>query len=201
MALKHAILATLLDGEASGYELAKVFDVAVADFWRASPQQIYTELRRLEAEKVIKGRAVAQADRPNKRVFKITRAGRDELYAFTQRETNKSTVRDDLMVKLQAADFADIDSLIAQLDARAEQSRERAEMFEGLLALQRGDQNENVHLATSERIGPYLTCLRGLLFEQENAVSSEWAAEVLRARQAGKRPPKVPRGLLPRTSS
>ena len=40
MALKHAVLAALLEGEASGYELSKRFDVSVANFWPATPQQM-----------------------------------------------------------------------------------------------------------------------------------------------------------------
>jgi DNA-binding PadR family transcriptional regulator len=40
MALRHAVLAALLEGEVSGYQLAKRFDVSVANFWSASPQQL-----------------------------------------------------------------------------------------------------------------------------------------------------------------
>jgi len=47
MALRHAVLAALLEGEASGYQLAKRFDVSVANFWSATPQQLYRELDRL----------------------------------------------------------------------------------------------------------------------------------------------------------
>ena len=49
MSLRHAILAALLDGGASGYQLAKNFDVSVASYWFATPQQLYAELGRLEA--------------------------------------------------------------------------------------------------------------------------------------------------------
>ncbi len=48
MSLRHATLASLLDGEASGYELAKRMDISVANFWHALPTQIYAELRKLE---------------------------------------------------------------------------------------------------------------------------------------------------------
>ncbi len=79
MALRHAVLAALLDGEYSGYELAKSFDIGVANFWHASPQQLYTELARLEKEGLVEGRQVVQETRPNKRLFRVTGAGRDEL--------------------------------------------------------------------------------------------------------------------------
>ncbi|TMR35535.1 polysaccharide deacetylase family protein [Actinomadura geliboluensis] len=68
MALRHAVLAALLDGEYSGYQLAKIFDLSVSNFWHAVPQQLYSELSRLETEGLIRGRQIIQHDRPNKRV-------------------------------------------------------------------------------------------------------------------------------------
>ena len=44
MALRNAVMAALLDGEASGYDLAKGFEASVANFWMATPQQVYREL-------------------------------------------------------------------------------------------------------------------------------------------------------------
>jgi DNA-binding PadR family transcriptional regulator len=198
MALRHAILAALLDDEASGYELSKMFDVAVSDFWQASPQQIYAELGTLERARLVRGRRVRQRGRPDKRVFRITGEGRDELLAFSRRPPRASTIRDDLMVRLHAVEASDADAVIEQLRKRGEQARVKAEMFERLLAVMRGERDENTYLAEGARIGPYLTCLRGLLFEQENALSSEWAAALLEARRDGTEPPPVPDGLAPR---
>ncbi|GAA3082491.1 hypothetical protein GCM10020000_80610 [Streptomyces olivoverticillatus] len=53
MALRHAVLAALLDGDLSGYQLAKEFDLGVANFWHAQPQQLYAELTRLEKNGLI----------------------------------------------------------------------------------------------------------------------------------------------------
>ena len=47
MSLRDAVLAALLEGESSGYDLAKAFDASVANFWMATPQQLYRELDRL----------------------------------------------------------------------------------------------------------------------------------------------------------
>ena len=41
MALQDAILTALAHDESSGYDLAKAFDVSVANYWTASPQQLY----------------------------------------------------------------------------------------------------------------------------------------------------------------
>ncbi len=69
MSLRNAVLATLLEGEASGYDLAKSFDVSVANFWMATPQQLYRELDKMAAEGLIQARVVQQERRPNKRLF------------------------------------------------------------------------------------------------------------------------------------
>ena len=83
MALRHAVLAALLEGEASGYQLAKRFDVSVANFWSTTPQQLYRELDRLESDGLVRARLVRQQRRPDKRVFTLTDAGRADLHRFT----------------------------------------------------------------------------------------------------------------------
>ena len=82
MALRHAVLAALLDEELSGYQLAKAFDLGVANFWHALPQQLYAELTELEKDGLITGREVVQDTRPNKRLFQVTDAGLAELEQF-----------------------------------------------------------------------------------------------------------------------
>ena len=182
MALRHAVLAALLDGEYSGYELAKVFNVSVANFWYAVPQQLYAELTRLERDGLIAGRRVIQHDRPNKRVFRVTDAGIAELAAFAAAPTKPSFIREDLLVMVQAVDELDPAPVIAQLEERAAAAAAKVETFDRLLARMRGDRDEESFLRDGERVGPYLTCLRGRTFEQENAAWCQRAVAVLRAR-------------------
>ncbi|WP_433327165.1 PadR family transcriptional regulator [Spirillospora sp. CA-294931] len=182
MALRHAVLAALLDGEHSGYELTKIFDISVSNFWHAVPQQIYAELTRLERAGLIEGRQVIQHDRPNKRLFTITEAGLAELQDFADAASKPSFIRDDLLVKVQAVDGLDPAPVIAQLDERAAQARGRIELFTRILVRLRGPLDEEEFLARGERVGPYLTCLRGLRFEHENRDWCTGTAALLRAR-------------------
>src|SRR5262245_43869618 len=112
MALRHAVLAALLDEELSGYQLVKAFDLGAANFWHAKPQQLYAELTRLEKEGLITGREVVQETRPNKRVFRVTDSGLAELEHFTASAAKPSFIRDDLVVMVQAADHVDAETLI-----------------------------------------------------------------------------------------
>lgn len=182
MALRHAVLAALLDGEYSGYQLAKGFDIGVANFWHALPQQLYAELTRLEADGLVCGREVVQEGRPNKRLFRVTDAGLAELERFAARSAKPSFIRDDLLVKVQAVDGVRAAAVIEQLEERARVARAKAEVLEQLLRALRGDADEDAFLREGERVGPYLTCLRGLAFERENLAWCRRAAAVLKAR-------------------
>ncbi|MFI0977262.1 PadR family transcriptional regulator [Streptomyces sp. NPDC021093] len=184
MALRHAVLAALLDGEYSGYQLAKAFDVGVANFWHALPQQLYAELTKLEKEGLVAGRQVIQETRPNKRLFRVTDAGRAELERFAAAVAKPSFIRDDLLVKVQVADRIGTAPVIEQLQERASAAEGKIELLGTLLRQLRGDADEDEFLRRGERIGPYLTCLRGLSFEQEHRDWCLRIAAVLRERQS-----------------
>ncbi|MEV4743420.1 PadR family transcriptional regulator [Streptomyces sp. NPDC049555] len=182
MALRHAVLAALLDGELSGYQLTKAFDLGMANFWHAQPQQLYAELNRLEKDGFIAGREVLQETRPTKRLFHVTDAGVAELERFTAASAKPSFIRDDLLVKVQAADHVDTATLIAQLAERAAVARARIDLFTDLLRTMRGERTEEDFLRHGARIGPYLTCARGLAFEEGNRDWCERAIGILRVR-------------------
>ncbi|MEU0148934.1 PadR family transcriptional regulator [Streptomyces sp. NPDC006288] len=168
MALRHAVLAALLDGESSGYQLAKAFDIGVANFWHAVPQQLYAELAELERKGLVAGRQVIQESRPNKRLFHVTEAGVAELESFAAGVSKPSSIRDDLLVKVQAADHVDTAPVIEQLQERATAAGAKIELLGKVLHRLRDGTTEEEYLRTGDRVGPYLTCLRGLSFEQSH---------------------------------
>ncbi|MCX4967591.1 PadR family transcriptional regulator [Streptomyces sp. NBC_00654] len=186
MALRHAVLAALLDVELSGYQLAKAFGTGVANFWHALPQQLYAELTKLEKEGLITGREVVQEARPNKRLFRVTDTGLAELEQFAESATKPSFIRDDLLVKVQAADHLDTGTLIAQLTERATFAEAKIGRFGELLRNMRGERSEEEFLRHGERIGPYLTCRRGLDFELGNRDWCTHTAAILREREAAR---------------
>ncbi|WP_431980255.1 PadR family transcriptional regulator [Streptomyces qinglanensis] len=184
MALRHAVLAALLDEELSGYQLAKQFDAGVANFWHALPQQVYAELAKLEEDGLVSGREVVQESRPNKRLFQVTDAGLGALRRFAATPAKPTFVRDDLLVAVQAADRLDTADLIDRLEKRAAFAQTKAELFEALLRTMRGNRDEDDFLRHGRRIGPYLTCLRGLDFERSNQEWCRRTATVLRERSS-----------------
>lgn len=63
----------------TGYELAKAFDASLSFVWQAQTSQIYRELNALEKNGCLTSERVIQDEKPNKRVYSITDAGREQL--------------------------------------------------------------------------------------------------------------------------
>ncbi|MET9731186.1 PadR family transcriptional regulator [Streptomyces sp. NPDC006458] len=188
MALRNALMAALLQGEASGYDLAKEFDASVANFWMASPQQLYRELERMEGDGLITARVVEQERRPNKRLFSLTEAGHEAVRAYVSEPPAKPTaIRDELMVKVQCADVGDIDAVRAAVAERSEWATAKLERYERLRQRLLDGRTEDEYFAEAESIGPYLTLLRGIAFERENIRWGEIALRRLEERAAARK--------------
>lgn len=71
MTLSYSILATLEGRSCSGYELWKIFSEHTYYCWKASQQQIYRELSKLEKLEAICSQIVFQEGRPNKKIYSI----------------------------------------------------------------------------------------------------------------------------------
>ncbi|MEC3957055.1 PadR family transcriptional regulator [Nocardia sp. CDC153] len=186
MALRNAVLAALLEGEASGYDLAKGFDASVANFWLATPQQLYKELERMAAEGLIETRVVQQERRPNKRLHSITPAGRAALHAFIAEPAKPTAIRDELMVKIQGMEPEDAPVVRAALVEKSDWAKAKLARYERLRTRLLNGRSEQAYLEESDRIGPYLTLLRGISFEQENIRWSEFALSVIDRRIAAR---------------
>jgi DNA-binding PadR family transcriptional regulator len=176
MALRHAVLAALANGEASGYDLAKRFDVSVANFWSSTPQQLYQELERLENERLLHARVVRQRRRPDKRVFTLTDAGRDELRKFTTEPAKPAALRDDLLVKLHAVDVGEQAAVVEALTTRLERARAKLARYDRIRDDLLAGRSEEEFIRDAGSIGSYLTLMGGRMYEQQNI---RWCRRVL----------------------
>ncbi len=79
MSLEFAVLGFLNYHPYTGYDLKKIFDKSVQHFWHADQSQIYRTLARLTELGYVCMEKVPQEDRPDRKVYTITEAGRSEL--------------------------------------------------------------------------------------------------------------------------
>jgi PadR family transcriptional regulator, regulatory protein AphA len=100
--LREVILTVLAHRPMTGYEIARNFDQVLSHFWRASHQQIYRELARMNGDGYVVFRAVAQSGKPEKKLYSLTKAGRAVLKEWVAAPTDLPRPQNDLLVKLLA---------------------------------------------------------------------------------------------------
>lgn len=182
MALNHAILSLLIDNPHSGYDLAKEFSESVNFFWKATHQQIYRELAKLEAQDLVSAVTIEQEGRPDKKLYSITDAGKTFLAEWLLKPCDVMPIKEDLLVKLWASNLISVPNLIDPDHAIAtlleEFQRHRQFHIEKLATFQ---QIENQYYATPTALSfgqkyRYLVLRRGIRYEQDYIA---WCEEVL----------------------
>jgi len=105
MPIHHAVLALLEEGDSYGYELRAHFRQMVGPQWGdLNIGHLYQVLERLVRDGLVKKREVEQETRPDKVVYRITRAGHKELDEWLESPfVRQGGYRDDFFLKLAAA--------------------------------------------------------------------------------------------------
>ena len=92
------MLGLLLDGDASGYDLVKRTQSGVGHVWTPAKSRVYVVLARLLDGGLVARRDVRQSDRPDKQVYRITRAGDQAFRAWLEEPSWRS--HDELLLKV-----------------------------------------------------------------------------------------------------
>jgi DNA-binding PadR family transcriptional regulator len=103
--IHHAVLGLLADGPSYGYELKASFEDAIGPQWgELNIGHVYQVLDRLVRDGLVTRREVSQRDRPDKVVYRLTRAGRSELDQWLgEPVVRQRGYRDDFFLKLFVA--------------------------------------------------------------------------------------------------
>jgi DNA-binding PadR family transcriptional regulator len=172
MALEHAILVSLAERSATGYDLARRFDASIGNFWKASHQQIYKVLGRMHADGLVTSEAVAQDGRPDKKVYAITDTGREELARFTAEPSAPEPLRSPFAVKLRALAHGDREAVLADVHRKRALHAEKLDYYEASAARFYPDPDA----LDDADVGPYLV-LRGGIIAEQTQIS--WCDEIL----------------------
>jgi DNA-binding PadR family transcriptional regulator len=103
--IQHAVLALLSDGESYGYELRAEFERAVGPQWgQLNIGHLYQILDRLVRDGLVTKREVEQRRLPDRVVYRLTSAGKQELNHWLEMPfVRQAGYRDDFFLKLLAA--------------------------------------------------------------------------------------------------
>lgn len=122
----YIILGMLTGREMSGYELMLMLARSLKHFyWTPAKSQIYAELRRLEAYDLLVAHDVVQEQRPDKRVYRLTRRGHDAVQQWlTASQVEPDRYKSSYMAKLFFGHMLPRERLFALLDSRRRQLTE-----------------------------------------------------------------------------
>jgi len=116
MHLRYALLALLGDGEAHGYELLKRFNRRIGPFWHPNIGQVYQLLHDLERRGLVTRRNEHAGTRP-RRIFRLTARGDRALTTWlTRRPGWPAPLRDEIFVRVLAAERGGLPAVLAQLE-------------------------------------------------------------------------------------
>ncbi len=119
--MREALLALLAVGPAHGYELKHAYDRAFAGSSQPlNVGQVYTTLQRLERDALVSSRQVEQSDRPNKTVYELTDAGREEVRKWFESDIVTPRLRSEFVTRFVIAMVTGVTDASALVDRQRE---------------------------------------------------------------------------------
>jgi PadR family transcriptional regulator, regulatory protein AphA len=116
-----------LEGERSGYDLAKQAERSVGHVWAPTKSHLYAVLRRLTAEGLVAARGVRQERRPDKQLHSLTDSGREALARWLDEPVRGD--RDGLVLRLFLGGLATPEAYRRTLEAFRDDAGEQLERF------------------------------------------------------------------------
>jgi PadR family transcriptional regulator AphA len=170
--ITYAILGMLARwGPMSGYDLKRWFDQGVGQIWSAAYGQIYKELNRLQTLGWAEMEREEQEARPDRKVYRVTPAGREALAAWLGQRAEPPQMRDELLLKLAFGSLAPPGALAETLRASIADHEQRLSRYQEELRTH-GDPTQpetwQQPRSTDSPTDPYvgLTARLGVAFEE-----------------------------------
>ncbi len=161
MALAHALLAALIEQPCSGYDLAKQFDGSVGFFWKASHQQIYRELTKLESSGWVSAETILQESRPDKKLYSATELGQKQLREWIAQPSEPAPPKEELLVKIFAGYLVPRQVIVEELERHRRTHQEKLSSYQDL----EDEYFQNPQELPWDAKFRYLTLRRGIDYE------------------------------------
>lgn len=133
--LKYVLLGGLNIMPLTGYQLKLWVDQTIRHFWHAHTSQVYRTLDGLEKEGLTRSDIQPQDTRPDRRLYHITQAGRDELRTWlAQPMTEIEPTKDALLVRLYFSAQLDKATVLMQLRLQRALHQQQLDLLRGDIA-------------------------------------------------------------------
>jgi DNA-binding PadR family transcriptional regulator len=177
--LGYALLGLLARGDQTGYQLSHGLKDPVSFFWHAQHSQIYPELARLESLGLVQHRLIEQTERPDKKVYSLTKSGRETLQQWLETDPGVPKVRDEIVLKAYSLWLSTPEVGVQMMRDHAKAHAERQAEFERRLEHLRAKAGQEIWQPGSRWFSIHAVLRRGIGYEREYAEWCEWMAESL----------------------
>jgi DNA-binding PadR family transcriptional regulator len=132
---EYALLGLLRQQPDHGYELHQRLSADLGQVWHISQSQVYNILNRLEAQGYVTATVKKQAHLPDRRLFRLTAAGRRRFDAWFQAPATASvkTIRVEFMTRLYFAQRLSPETVPGLIEAQAAEVRAGLERLKATL--------------------------------------------------------------------
>lgn len=128
--VKTVCLGMLTDGAASGYDLKKQFESSFGHFFAAGYGSIYPALSSLAEDGFVTCEHIPQQGKPDRKLYRITAAGRACLLAALDNPAPCHKVRSEFLATMCFAHLMTPQQIKVVLDNRIEETERYLAMFE-----------------------------------------------------------------------
>ena len=173
--LKYAILGLINRETMTGYDLMKVFNMELVNFWYAKHSQIYPELKKLTDEGMITFETLPEGDKLRKKIYSITEKGKQDFQNWLlQQDLLEPTPKDIFRLKAYFIESMSNEEILAhfyyQLEQRQEKLSKHQTNMEILLA------TKDISTIQSPEYGDYIV-LKSAIKREKSYI--EWLGECI----------------------
>ncbi|NUR70036.1 MAG: PadR family transcriptional regulator [Hamadaea sp.] len=169
--LRYALLAALHAGPLTGYEIVQRMRRPIGYYWTAQQSQIYPELARMTADGLIDHDVAAGPGPHDRKIHRLTAAGRAELAQWLVQPPQRRPPKDELVLKTYALAAADREAMRALYRAEAQKHRRRLDDY---LAQQAQAEAQGHDDPANPKFGAYATLRMGVAAERTMLDWCEW---------------------------
>lgn len=169
MSLKYVILVVLSEKPLTGYQITKEFDLVLGNFWHATHQQVYHELKKMTGDKLIVFSTEHQTGKPDRKVYQLTSSGRAALERWLAEPNGPTATKNLFLVKLYACDSSEV--LRRHITAFSAESRQSLQTY---LQIAQRYYPEPAHEMTLDKRRAWLTLRYGIA---QRMAQLSWAEE------------------------
>lgn len=172
MTLDHILLG-ILRRPASGYEIKQWFENVFQHFWNAKLSQIYRTLKRLEAQGYLTSEMAPSEQGPDKRVYRITPAGRARVQVWLEQGPEVGNDRHAYLAQLTfLSELKDLRKSLEFMEQLRTRLSQRLAVLRGIDAHWRAEEPGLPDSLDDEQFHLYLTLQMGL---SKIGASVKWA--------------------------